>query len=39
MGISFEYEKIQTKELHGNNAIEANSDFSTEKELKKTITF
>jgi len=37
MGISFEYENRQTKELHGNNAIEENYDFSTEKELKKTI--
>lgn len=37
MSISFTYEDKSTEEAHGSNAIETSNDFSSEKELKKTI--
>lgn len=37
MGISPEYKIIETERLHGNNAIENSSDFTTKKELKDSM--
>ena len=37
MSISFNYKDKPTEEAHGNNAKEGSNDFSSEKELKRTI--